>query len=52
MSRLRLFPLLGPHVVLLTAIGSLIVPHGFAYAQQAIPAQSTKTEQPLRPCKY
>jgi TonB family protein len=46
MPRLRLFTLLGPHVVLLTAIGSLKVPHGFAYAQQAIPAQSTKTEQP------
>jgi hypothetical protein len=46
MSRPRLFTLLGPHVVLLTAIGSLTVPHGFAYAQQAIPAPSTKTEQP------
>jgi len=46
MSRFRLFPLFGSFVVVLAAIGWLIVPHGFAYAQQAIPAQSTNSEQP------
>jgi TonB family protein len=46
MSRFRLFPLFGSLVVILTPIDWLTVPHGFAYAQQAIPAQSTKTEQP------
>lgn len=51
MSRLRLFPLLGPHVVFLTAIGSLTVPHGFAHAQQAIRAQSTRTSPPPEPVK-
>jgi TonB family protein len=46
MSRLTLFPLFGSLVVILTAIGSLTEPHGFAYAQQAIRAQSTEAEQP------
>jgi TonB family protein len=45
MPRLRLFPLFGSLVVILTPIDWLTVPHGFACAQQAIPAQSTKTEQ-------
>ena len=45
MPRLRLFPLFGSLVVVIAAIGWLTVPHGFANAQQAIPAQSTNTEE-------
>jgi TonB family protein len=46
MSRFRLFPLFGSLVVILTPIDWLTVPHGFAYARQAIPEQSTKIEYP------
>jgi hypothetical protein len=45
MSRLPVFPLFGSLVVVIAAIGWLKVPHGFANAQQAIPAQSTNTEE-------
>ena len=45
MPRLRLFPLFGSLVVVIAAIGWLTVPHGFANAPQAIPAQSTNTEE-------
>jgi len=45
MSKLRLSSLCGSIVVVLAGMGWLTVPHGFANAQQAIPAQSIETEQ-------